>query len=215
MRKLTKILSAILVIVLCVQIIAPGTVAIGATRHVGNNAAMSAAEGVTLTSQNNELEAAEIDAVVSADDSVQKISDSKIVTPIMGEVEELRTENTKHYRHKDGTYTAAIYPEPIHYMDSTGSWQDIDNTLTLNSKRKSASGKATYTPAASPLDIRIPQDFADNQMLTIGKDGYTVGMRIKTPDNTSEKSRASATTSGKITSAICMMQTKKLALMSQ
>ncbi len=201
MRKLTKILSAILVVVLCVQIIAPGTVAIGATPLIGNNAAMSASEGVTLTSQNNDLEVAEIDTAVSANDSTQEISDSKIVTPIMSEVEELRTENTKHYRHKDGTYTAAIYSEPIHYMDSTGLWQDIDNTLTLNSKRKSASGKATYTPAASSLDIRIPQDFSDNQMLTIGKDGYTVGMRIKTTDNTATTSRSSATASSKITSA--------------
>ncbi len=201
MRKLRKILSAILVVVLCLQIIAPGTVAIGATPLIGNNAAMSAAEGVTLPSQNNDLEVAEIDAAISANDSTEEILDSKIVTPIMGEVEELRTENTKHYRHKDGTYTAAIYSEPIHYMDSTGSWQDIDNTLTLNSKRKSASGKATYTPAASSLDIRIPQDFADNQMLTIGKDGYTVGMRIKTSDNTATMSRSSATASSKVTSA--------------
>ncbi len=200
MRKLTKILSAILVVVLCVQIIAPGTVAIGATPLIGNNAAMSAAEGVTLPSQNNDLEVAEIDTAVSTNDSTEEISDSKIVTPIMGEVEELRTENTKHYRHKDGTYTAAIYSEPIHYMDSTGSWQDIDNTLTLNSKRKSASGKATYTPAASSLDIRIPQDFADNQMLTIGKDGYTVGMRIKTSDNTATMSQSSTTASSKVTS---------------
>lgn len=201
MRKLTKILSAILVVVLCVQIIAPGTVAIGANSYVGNNAAKSAADGTVLPSQSNALEIVDADSVVQNIEPTNNSSDDKIVTPIVGEIKELRTENAKHYRHKDGTYTAAIYPEPIHYMDSTGSWQDVDNTLTLNSKRKSASGKATYTPAASSLDIRIPQDFTDNQMLTIGKDGYTVGMRLKTSDNTVAMSKASATASGKVNSA--------------
>lgn len=201
MRKLRKILSALLVAVLCVQIIAPGTVAIGATPFVGNNVAKSAAEGITLPSQGDASEIAEIDAVVPVDDTTDENSDSKIITPIMGEVEELRTENTKHYRHKDGTYTAAIYPEPVHYMDSTGSWKDIDNTLALNSKRKSASGKSTYTPAASALDIRIPQDFSDGQMLTIGKDGYTVGMRIKTSDNSATMSMSATATANKASSA--------------
>ena len=205
MKKLTKILSAILVIVLCVQIIAPGTLAIGATPFVGNNVAKSASEGISLHSQGDAFEAAEIDAEIPVNDSYDENSDSKITTPILGEVEELRTENTKHYRHKDGTYTAAIYPEPIHYMDSTGSWQDIDNTLTLNSKRKSVAGKATYTPAASALDIRIPQDFSGGQMLTIGKDGYTVGMRIKTSDNSSAMSMSANATASRASSATAVI----------
>ena len=193
MRKLIKILSIVLVVVFCVQIIVPGATAITATPFVGNNVAKSAADGVVLPSQSSALEQVEADSIVQNIDG----ADSEIVTPIMGEITELRTENTKHYRHKDGTYTAAVYPEPIHYMDSSGAWKDIDNTLTL----KSVAGKAAYTPAAAALDIRIPQDFSSNQMLTIGKDGYTVGMRIKSTDNTVTMSRASATASDTITSA--------------
>lgn len=192
MRKLIKILSIILVVVFCVQIIAPGATAITATPFVGNNVAKSASKGITLPSQNDNLGKIEADSIVQNIDS----SDNEIVTPIMGEITELRTENAKHYRHEDGTYTAAVYPEPIHYMDSSGSWKDIDNTLTL----KSVAGKATYTPTAAALDIRIPQDFSNNQMLTIGKDGYTVGMRIKSSDNLETMSRASATASTTITS---------------
>ncbi|MBR4049327.1 MAG: DNRLRE domain-containing protein [Clostridia bacterium] len=190
MRKLTKIISIILGIVICVNIIVPGTMVAEALPLVGNNVAKSAAEGITLPSQGNASEMAENDTMVSVNDASDENSDSKIITPIMSEVEELRTENTKHYRHKDGTYTAAIYPEPIHYMDSTGSWQDIDNTLTLNSSRKSVSGKATYTPKSSSLDIRIPQDFSGGQFLTIGKDGYVVGMRLKTSDTISMSATA-------------------------
>lgn len=199
MRKLTKILSAILVFVLCVQIIAPGTVAIGATPLIGNNAAMSAEKGITLDSIGETTPL--LNQAQDVNNSSMPIETSGKVTSVIGEVKELRTENTKHYRHEDGTYTAAVYPEPVHYMDSTGMWKDIDNTLSLNSKKKSVSGKATYTPAASSLDIRIPQDFADNQMLTIGKDGYTVGMRIKDSGNSATVSRSSSATESKISSA--------------
>lgn len=197
MQKLTKILSIILVVVLCVQIIAPGTVAIGSTSFIGNNVAKSASEGITLSSQSSDLEKVEVDSFVQNSNTTNEGSDNKIATPIVGEIEELRTENTKHYRHKDGTYTAAVYSEPIHYMDSSGSWKDIDNTLTI----KSIAGKSAYVPTATSLDIRIPQDFTNNQMLTIGKDGYTVGMRIKTLDNTATMSRVSATANDKIISA--------------
>lgn len=199
MRKFTKILSAVLVIVLCVQIIEPGTIVLGATPLIGDNAAKSAAEGITLSSQSEVSEPEETDAIDSFSPAADESEDSKIVTPILGEVEELRTENTKHFRHKDGTYTAAVYSEPVHYIDSNGSWQDIDNTLTLNSRRTSIAGNATYTPAASALDIQIPQDFSDEQMLTIGKDGYTVGMRIKTPDG-SEQISMSAEAASNLTS---------------
>lgn len=189
MRKLTKILSAILVFVLCVQIIAPGTVAIGATPFVENNVAKSAAEGSQIIVQGENMILAEDDEIVEQNTLTAK-TDEKLITPILGEIEEFRTENTKHYRHKDGTYTAAVYSEPVHYLNSSGEWQDIDNTLALNNSRKSVSGKATYTPKSSSLDIRIPQDFSGGQFLTIGKDGYIVGMRLKTSDTISMSATA-------------------------
>ena len=45
------------------------------------------------------------------------------------EVEELRDENVKHFRLDDGSYIAAQYDKPIHYLNESGEWQDIDNTL--------------------------------------------------------------------------------------
>ena len=192
MRKLTKILSAILVVVLCVQIIAPGTVAIGATPFVENNVAKSAAEGSPVIVQGNNLILAEDEETVEQN-TLTAETDEKLITPILEEIEEFRTENTKHYRHKDGTYTAAVYSEPVHYLNSSGAWQDIDNTLALNSSRKSVSGKATYTPKSSALDIRIPQDFSEGQFLTIGKDGYAIGMRMKMSDTLSMSANAEKT----------------------
>ena len=142
MKKLKKILAAILVIVLCIQIIAPGTVAIGKPPLIGDNAAMSASEGVPFDETEETTPLLNLEQT-GASSTIPDNSTEK-TTSIIGEVKELRTENTKHYRHMDGTYTAAIYPEPVHYKDSAGEWKDIDNTLSLNSKKKSASGKSTY-----------------------------------------------------------------------
>ena len=110
-----------------------------------------------------------------------KAADEGGTAPIIGEELDERDENTKHFRHMDGTYTAAMYAEPVHFRDAEGRWQDIDNRLQLNSEKRSAAGEATYTPAASGLDIRIPQDFENSQKLTISKDGYTVGLGVIAP----------------------------------
>ena len=45
------------------------------------------------------------------------------------EVEELREESVKHFRLEDGSYMAAQYDVPVHYLDGDGKWQDIDNSL--------------------------------------------------------------------------------------
>lgn len=47
---------------------------------------------------------------------------------VSGEIPELRGEYEKHFSLSDGTYSAVVYPYPVHY-DSNGTWQEIDNTL--------------------------------------------------------------------------------------
>ena len=62
------------------------------------------------------------------------------------EIIELREENIKHFKLPDGSFIAASYDLPVHYLDENGAWQDIDNTLfssgsnfsTKNSKIKFA-----------------------------------------------------------------------------
>ena len=46
------------------------------------------------------------------------------------EVEGLREESVKHFRLEDGTYVAAQYNYPVHYVDENGKMQDIDNKLS-------------------------------------------------------------------------------------
>lgn len=54
---------------------------------------------------------------------------------IVGEVDSLREEDTKHFRMSDGTFMAVSYGMPVHYQDENGAWQDIDNSLTVSADR--------------------------------------------------------------------------------
>ena len=91
---------------------------------------------------------------------------------IIEEVVEMRDcEFVRHYRHEDGSYTTAFFSQPVQFQDEHGTWQDIDNTLELQSD-------GTLAPAASGLDISVPQYFSNEQLLTIGYDGYSVGFGL-------------------------------------
>ena len=46
----------------------------------------------------------------------------------MKELIELRKEREKHFLNDDGTITACIYNEDIHYLEN-GEYKEIDNTL--------------------------------------------------------------------------------------
>ena len=46
--------------------------------------------------------------------------EDEVPVTIVGEAEELRTENTKHFRMSDGSFTAVSYGIPVHYQDEDG-----------------------------------------------------------------------------------------------
>ena len=50
----------------------------------------------------------------------------------VGEVESLRTANSKHYKLSDGTYEAYAFLSDVHRKDSSGNWKEIDNNLSLS-----------------------------------------------------------------------------------
>ncbi|MDD1505808.1 DNRLRE domain-containing protein [Lysinibacillus sp. CNPSo 3705] len=81
------------------------------------------------------------------------------------ELVELRTENAKTFDNLDGTYTAEIAQEPIHYQDKQGNWEEIDNSLVETNNGKTVTNKANdfsveidKTTAASQQNITITDD---------------------------------------------------------
>ena len=51
---------------------------------------------------------------------------------ILEEVIERREENVKHFRLADGRIVAAVYGQPVHELDGSGEWIDIDNSLIMS-----------------------------------------------------------------------------------
>lgn len=48
----------------------------------------------------------------------------------MKERKEFRKEREKHFENADHSFTAAVYGQPVHYMEN-GEWREIDNTVEL------------------------------------------------------------------------------------
>lgn len=81
------------------------------------------------------------------------------------ELVDLRTENAKTFDNLDGTYTAEIAQEPIHYQDKEGNWREIDNSLVETNNGKTVTNKANdfsveidKTTTASQQNITITDD---------------------------------------------------------
>lgn len=99
------------------------------------------------------------------------------------EVVELRDESVKHFRLEDGSYVAAQYDAPVHYLDENGEWQNIDNSLSDNGSEYSTTNAR----------IKFAKKITGNENLFTLHDGnYKITMSL---DNAIKK------TQGKIINA--------------
>ena len=88
---------------------------------------------------------------------------------ILAEDESLRTENEKHFRMSDGTYMAAVYEVPVHYLDENGEYQDIDNTL-----ESAETGEAALETRDSGRKVKFAKNAGKKKLVTIQEKGYHV-----------------------------------------
>ena len=172
-------IAAAMSIILTVQIAAPGAVFANAYFDDGI-VKKSASAGTLVVSLEESGKSTENATVPNEQDYTD--DDFKTSENVYEDIS-LREEATKYFRHSSGKYTVVVYNEPVHYKDSNGEWQDIDNRLSLNRKKLSDSGKATYTPAKSGADIRVPQNFSSGQKITFSKNGYTLGIGIASSES--------------------------------
>ena len=136
-----------------------------------------------LTLQSMPLRASAMDAIrnsfsddATATDALQS-DPVDADSPIIGEDVSLRTANTKHFRHEDGSYTAAMYDTPIHYY-TDGEWKDIDNTLTLTTANTTQN--ARYETTASGTPVSFPQTMTENAEITVSARGYELAFGLQT-----------------------------------
>ena len=129
------------------------------------------------------------------------VSDST-TSRIVKEIVEMREESVKYFICEDGSYIAATYSSPVHYEES-GKWEEIDNTLTLNTK----SGEAVYS-TKNGFDVTIPQNLTGGRSITATNKGYTVSFKIKGDTNgLNMRTTASVVDTDKLPSVVKMNDT--------
>ena len=114
-------------------------------------------------------------ALSSSEDSVIATAteaESQPVVTVLGEVQELREEDTKHFRLSDGSYVAVSYGLPVHYEDEDGQWQDIDNSLSLEASTN------TYQLAHADTAVSFNSTLADGTLLTTSKGDVSISMSL-------------------------------------
>ena len=82
------------------------------------------AEGISNLSSDNS------NSVASTDSATNQSAEAITYLNEAYEDTSLREESVKHFRLEDGSFVAAQYSTPVHYLDESGEWQDINNTLT-------------------------------------------------------------------------------------
>lgn len=146
-KKITKILSVILSVLLFI-----GIVPVQVFAQVADTLeqAVSVSETETVS---------------------EEISTEDAQSEILYEVTEERDEYTKVYRKSDGSYTAMLSSQPLHYLQS-GKWVDIDNTLT-------ASGENSFTNTDNPLAVALPETLSSESGVTLTQNGYSMEFSLE------------------------------------
>ncbi len=95
---------------------------------------------------------------------------------ILYEVEEKRDEHTKVYKKSNGTYTAVMTEEPLHYLDE-GVWKEINNSMIING--------SIYTNLNNLFNVELPKNIDEDKELTVEKDGYELSFSVDNIENSS------------------------------
>ena len=125
------------------------------------------------TAENNDT-TTEQKYTTKLDDPVEIYESVTIESDGTGEITEvvsLRQENAKHFKMPDGTYQVVYYANPVHRKDASGSWQDIDNSLTLKTD------SALFLTSDNRMSFA--KSFQPNESLfTLNENSYSVSMTL-------------------------------------
>lgn len=86
-----------------------------------------------------------------------------------------REKNVKHFLNEDGSYTAVMYDEPIHYKNGD-VWAEIDNSLSAYDGR--------LENADNPFKVKLPTNIDSNSPVTLSYGGYELNFRFGGIDST-------------------------------
>lgn len=94
-------------------------------------------------------------------------------TPV-NEIIELRDQNRKVFRMKDGRHQAVFYPEAVHFFDEkTNSFEEIDNTLSEDEDGMHISS------GMNRFKARFNKDADSDELFSVDKDIYRISVGVK------------------------------------
>lgn len=105
------------------------------------------------------------------------LGDISVSEPTRGaEITAMREKNAKTYEMSDGTYQCVVYAEDIHYEDSRGTLQDIDNSI------KNTTTKSGYslTNTANSWHTYFADKLSQNKAVSLEKDNYSISFSLPT-----------------------------------
>lgn len=94
---------------------------------------------------------------------------------VVGEEITLRGEDEKHFRLSDGSYLAVTYGTPVHYMDNSGNWQDIDNRPIMATDMD---GVASYQIANADRVTSFSSALTDGTIFSTSVGELSVSMQL-------------------------------------
>ena len=94
---------------------------------------------------------------------------------VLSEIESKRESNAKYYRMSNGSITAAIYPYDVHFADSNGKYQDIDNTLADGTDENDN----VYSSKNNTTLVKFMKKSNENKLYTLNKGEYKIKTAIR------------------------------------
>ena len=129
---------------------------------------------------------------VDEQEIVTQESDNNENAYIIGEIEDKRSKDTKHFRMSDGSIKACIYPQNVHYLKN-GKYEDIDNTLVFDEKA------GVYKNKANSAKITLPQSFSDGYVEYVTEDDFVKFKLVGSTNKKLQKAETKRTKSNDIT----------------
>ena len=119
-------------------------------------------------------------------EQVQQPGNSEQAGILFEDVEQ-RSAFAKIFKRTDGTYTALLSADPIHFLED-GEWKEIDNTL----EEKTAGGETVVENKENYFQAKFPESLSDNQQVQISNQGYTLSFSMLTPMKKSARAQIQA-----------------------
>ena len=88
----------------------------------------------------------------------------------------------KHFERSDGSFVAAVYAEQVHYLDASGSWEEIDNRL----RETTENGETVLKNRQGPMEVSFSQTPEDG-IGSLQYDGYTLRWNVTAHASEAEK----------------------------